>query len=370
LPLAHQQSNTAWAAGKGFEVVDGTGAALTISSAAIQGSSVVLTLAPVPAATASLTVRYAITQDGTGNQGGTAAGLIGQLRDSDDFVGYDAETLTVGVTAGSTSLTSTSTGAFLRRAGWDDVSGAGVAAGTVVVSHVSDDALALSNAWSGASGQATLSFHHDERNYAVHFTMPVASAGVFSLWPYVDNVGVSDDGAGAANFDGLGFSYSSEALAAGGAAPGGTITAAGFTFTWPNEPSGLLDNVEANGQSLVFASPAAKTTLGLLGSATNATAAGAAGTLTVEYADGTTEPITVTFTDWTRGGGTTLYPLVGGNVVAITSAHRDEGTTTDTTPAYVYAFTAPLGSSKPVTGVILPANVTNGHIHIFDLQLQ
>jgi hypothetical protein len=35
-----------------------------------------------------LVVRYAMTQDADGEQGGRAAGRIGQLRDSDPLVGY------------------------------------------------------------------------------------------------------------------------------------------------------------------------------------------------------------------------------------------------------------------------------------------
>ena len=88
----HTQVNTAWASGRGFEVSDGNGAPLAIADAVIEGSSVVLTLADTPPAGA-LRVAYAITQDGDGLQGGTDQGMRGQLRDSDDFVGHDAEQL-------------------------------------------------------------------------------------------------------------------------------------------------------------------------------------------------------------------------------------------------------------------------------------
>jgi hypothetical protein len=54
---------------------------------AIQGDSVVIALASAPA-TDGLVVAYAITQDGSGTQGGLATGRIGQLRDSDPLVGY------------------------------------------------------------------------------------------------------------------------------------------------------------------------------------------------------------------------------------------------------------------------------------------
>jgi hypothetical protein len=86
MPAPHQGAHTAWMLGKGFEVQNQSGEQ-TISSVAIQGDSVVITLASAPS-TSGLVVRYAITQDGSGAQGGLATGRIGQLRDSDPLVGY------------------------------------------------------------------------------------------------------------------------------------------------------------------------------------------------------------------------------------------------------------------------------------------
>jgi hypothetical protein len=166
----HQSANTAWAAGNGFEVTDGSGNALTITAAEIQGSSVVLTLAADPGSD-QVTLGYALTQDGSGSQGGLVSGLRGLLRDSDEFVGYDAEVLVTEVTQGSAVVTSTSSGEFVHRAGWDLVSGMGLPTGAIVVSHDSDDQLTLSVPWAGASGTASLSYHHDERNFCAHFSM-------------------------------------------------------------------------------------------------------------------------------------------------------------------------------------------------------
>jgi hypothetical protein len=86
IPAPHQGAHTAWAQGKGFEVQNQSGEQ-TIGSVAIQGDSVAITLASAPATT-GLVVRYAITQDGSGNLGGLATGRVGQLRDSDPLVGY------------------------------------------------------------------------------------------------------------------------------------------------------------------------------------------------------------------------------------------------------------------------------------------
>ena len=194
----------------------------------------------------------------------------------------------------------------------------------------------------------------------------VAPPGAF--WPYFNNAGISDDANGAANFDGVGYSYSAQALAAGGAHPGGTLNVAGMTFTWPNVASGKLDNVEVSGQTITFNTAGAKTKLGLLGSATNAGTAGAQGTVVVTYADASTQSIAVVFTDWTRGGGG--LPVVAGNTTAVTSAYRNAGGNKDNTPTYVFAFTAALTSTKAVTSVTLPATGNGGDIHVFDVQLQ
>lgn len=169
----HQTVHPEWAKGRGFEVVTAAQQSVVIAAAEIQGNAVRLTLDPPPAADAELTVRYAITQDGAGNQGGDVLGLRGLLRDSDPFVGVDGETIAVQVTQGSPVITSVEAAAFRRRTGYDIVSEQGVATGLVVVSRDSDEQLTLSGPWTGASATRSLSFRYDLYNYAVHFSMPV-----------------------------------------------------------------------------------------------------------------------------------------------------------------------------------------------------
>lgn len=91
LPASHQTTHTAWMHGQGFEVAN-QGGELTINSVAIQGDSVVITLASDPVAT-GLVVRYAITQDGNTTSGGLATGRMGLLRDSDSLAGYATKLL-------------------------------------------------------------------------------------------------------------------------------------------------------------------------------------------------------------------------------------------------------------------------------------
>jgi hypothetical protein len=169
----HQAVHTAWANGRGFEVKDSAGE-LTIASAdIISDDTVVITLAAEPSG-ANLLLRYALTQDGPGRQGGTDLGMRGQLRDSDDFVGYDIETLTVNVTNGSTKITSTAPNAFLTRAGRDVIDSCFLPEGTSVKRKNSNTQLTLSNPWSGSSGTADLTFHHGQHNYCVQFELPVS----------------------------------------------------------------------------------------------------------------------------------------------------------------------------------------------------
>lgn len=86
LPSPHGAAHAAWAKGRGFEVEDRDGER-TIASVAIRGSTVEIELASEPSA-GGLVVRYAMTQDGDGQQAGRAAGRIGQLRDSDPRIGH------------------------------------------------------------------------------------------------------------------------------------------------------------------------------------------------------------------------------------------------------------------------------------------
>lgn len=166
MPAPHQSANLAWAKGRGFEVVDATGP-LTITAAEIMDAAVRLTLAAPPGP--GLVVRYAMTQDVDGAMGGTASGRHGQLRDTDPFVGRDAATIACETTAGATTV-SAAEGAFAERSPGDIVTGPGVPADTVVVSKSGGSALELSHPVD-KGGAVMLSFHHDLRNYAVHFEL-------------------------------------------------------------------------------------------------------------------------------------------------------------------------------------------------------
>jgi hypothetical protein len=168
----HQTMHTAWAQGHGFEVIDAAKNEVTIQSAEIKGTSVVITLAQAPAQGTMLTVGYALTPDAPGYTAGGPDGMHGQLRDSDPFEGYSKETIEASVTNGSPNINDVTQGGFARRAALDIVTGSGLAADTVCA-KMNYDQITLSAPWTGATGKAMLTFHHNHYNYAVHFAMAV-----------------------------------------------------------------------------------------------------------------------------------------------------------------------------------------------------
>jgi beta-glucosidase len=193
-------------------------------------------------------------------------------------------------------------------------------------------------------------------------TVPAAGTYLQTATPYAsladsfDNTGITDDSAPTlGNFDGDGNSYSAEALAAAGITPGGTVTSDGVTFTWPDVAAGSPDNVIAGSQAVLMSGSGS--TLGFLGTGVNAayTATG-----TVYYTDGTSQPFTVSFVNWTSGS-----PPAGDTVVAQTTVlNGPSGQSAKT--RYVYGAFVSLDPSKTVQAVELPsAGSGYSGIHIF-----
>ncbi len=178
--------------------------------------------------------------------------------------------------------------------------------------------------------------------------------------PTYSNVAISDDSSSSsADFDGVGNSYSAQALAAAGLTPGGHVTAGGASFTWPNVASGQRDDYVANGQTV---SASGSGSISFLGSANHGPSTG---TATVHYNDGSTQNVQITFSDWTLNGGSATP--AAGNATAATAAYRNRaGTTTEAVKTYVFA-TAPiaLASGKTVTSVRLPSDTNTGGLHVF-----
>ncbi|MGW1284241.1 GH92 family glycosyl hydrolase [Streptomyces sp. NPDC002586] len=198
-----------------------------------------------------------------------------------------------------------------------------------------------------------------DTSYEQPVALTLAAPG--TLLAAYDTTGVSDDSGGhdEADYDGGGWSYSRQALAAAGLTPGSHSTADGLTYTWPASSDGHPDNASGAAQTIELPTPASK--LSFLGSAVDGSRQAEA---TVTYTDGTTGTADLSFTDWTvdGGAGTVQY---GNEVVARTPYRNAAGAGRDPVPAYVFAtkpFTAPAG--RTIASVRLPKN---GNLHVFTL---
>jgi predicted alpha-1,2-mannosidase len=220
-----------------------------------------------------------------------------------------------------------------------------------------------------ADGRYTVTFHLTTGNGETKtVTLAVVVAKPGELWPYFTNAGITDDtDTNAATYDGGGWSYSAQALAAQGVARGGTITVDGIDYTWPDVPVATLDNIEAAGQTIPLAAPAHASRIGLLGSSTNAGSDGAGGVATITYTDGSTDQFTAKFSDWTLGAGG--FPPLPGNDIAIAMPYRNfSGNQRDNVGSNVFAMEAPISVAKTVKSITLP-QAAGGDMHIFAIAL-
>jgi predicted alpha-1,2-mannosidase len=232
----------------------------------------------------------------------------------------------------------------------------------------------------GAPGNSATFTVDSWSDTAITFTVPNPSGtnGAFHVWPgtpaavtvvndaggvsdspelgitptanisdYVNNVGISDDGSTTctADFDGDGYSYSSAALATAGLKPGGTVTADGLTYTWPNVASCTEDNILAAGQTMLVGGTSGASKLGLLESSTNGLTSGP---LTITYTDGTSSTATLSSSDWAGGPGT------GETAVATMPYRNASGGGSQSITMYIYATSIPIDSSKTVASITLP----------------
>lgn len=174
-----------------------------------------------------------------------------------------------------------------------------------------------------------------------------------------NNAGIENDGSSNANLDGHGYAYSAQALSAAGAAPGAHLTASGLTFTWPNAAAGAVDNYQASGQTVAVSGSGH---IAFLGSATNGPSTG---TAKVNFTDGTSQNVTLSFSDWTLNGGSAK--VQSGNTIAVKTSYRNTSSGTKQTVATnVFATNAiALTSGKTVASVTLPSTVNQGALHVF-----
>jgi beta-galactosidase len=267
-----------------------------------------------------------------------------------------AVTLSVEVPQGWTASATTAasfkgvaSGAQVR-AGWQVIAPAGTQPGQYE--------LAITAAYTGA-GQRGVT------RSAVTSTVAYAS-----LAAAFNNTGISDDAAvTAANFDGVGNSYSAQALAVAGLRPGAAVTSGGVSLTWPDVASAEPDNVVAQGQTILVSGTGA--VLSLIGAASPSDVSG---TGTVFYGDGTTSTFTITMDNYFSP------PDTGNAIVAQLPYVNDSnpasnGGTAGQRPQTVYLFgvTVPVTAGAAVQAVALPtggSNPSSGRvsgIHVFAL---
>lgn len=231
-----------------------------------------------------------------------------------------------------------------------------------------------------AAGQAPAS---DQVSLDPSFTYagtryPLAAAALTVDVPYTslqaayDSNAISDDSnIGAANFDGNGNSYSEEALAAAGLAPGTTVTVGGTALQWPDVAAGTPDSVLADGQTISMAALPGATQLTVLGASSGTDESGAG---TIEYTDGTIEPYTLTLDNWFN------QPDSSSNVVIATTTYVNDSTGSGnggvvgqrSHQAHVFAVSIPLEPGKTVASVTLPTVATLPGVypmHVFALGL-
>ena len=140
-------------------------------------------------------------------------------------------------------------------------------------------------------------------------TVPYAS-----LAAAYNNTGISDNSdEAAANYDGVGDSFSAQALAAGtptALTPGSQVTIGGTTFTWPTAAPGARTTWSPAARP--SSCPGHGTDLGFLGASQNGTASG---TVTVHYTDGSSQSFNLNMADWYANS-----PAVGNQILTTTSS--------------------------------------------------
>lgn len=186
-----------------------------------------------------------------------------------------------------------------------------------------------------------------------------------------NDVGVTPDGREKmGSLDLSDNALSRDKLAAAGATPGKTLPfpGTGATFTWPKTKPGEADNWIPHGQRVDLSGKHGRGVkakgISFLGLATNGPSQG---TARVQYTDGSTQDVSVGFTDWTPDGTDYDY----GNVPLVTTDGRNRADgSADTTRTVVFG-TAPqaLDPAKRVSSVVLPQGTDRGVMHVFDVAL-
>jgi hypothetical protein len=175
----------------------------------------------------------------------------------------------------------------------------------------------------------------------------------------------------SANFDGGGYSYSQNALQASGRYSGAAwyndsnyydeVELNGISFDWPDVAYGKADNIIPNNQVIQIPTSANASIIGFIGSATGGSASI---TVTITYTDGTTSKSTLSFSDWTLGGGKTA--ILSSDKIAAAMSYRDEkGGVKQTLKTYLFYSSINATAGKTVQSITLGKGPAGRSFHIF-----
>ncbi len=185
-----------------------------------------------------------------------------------------------------------------------------------------------------------------------------AQAAAGTLAGACDNIGVSADSAPAtADFDGTGDSLSATDLTDAGWTPGAPVTVNGTRYELPDVPPGRPDNVVADGQTVAVTGTG--DALGFLAAATHGAVTGRG---TVDYADGSRFPYTLTVRDWAPADPESA---------AVSLPHTNTPSGPLTSAVSLYAVTVPVSHRGRVRSVTLPrAGAGTARLHVFAIALR
>ena len=178
-----------------------------------------------------------------------------------------------------------------------------------------------------------------------------------SLSAAYNNTGISDNSnEAAADYDGVGDSFSAQALAAGtptALTPGTKVTdrrddvhLAERGRGHPGQRGGRRADGRLSGSG---------TDLGFLGASQNGTATG---TVTVHYTDGTSSSTSLNMADWYANA-----PAVGNQLLTTTSSWNFQSNSLGAHPVSLYFASVPLAKGKTVASVTLPTLENPGRHH-------
>ncbi|MDB5059884.1 MAG: hypothetical protein JWO59_3356, partial [Chloroflexi bacterium] len=163
-----------------------------------------------------------------------------------------------------------------------------------------------------------------------------------------------------ANLDGIGTSYSAQALQSVGLSPGAKVQVNKVTFNWPDTAQNTNDNITATGQVIALPSARRGTTLGFLGSAVYGPSIG---TGSIKYSDGSVQHFQLGFSDWALQG-INPKPNYGNTIVAM-MPYRNVRTGPHVSQTYIFYTGVALQQKKKVVSFTLPSSTNQGQLHIF-----